>query len=165
MVRVKRNGTEGTVSALVTDTTKHKCWYCGGTRFMYPTTIDDFNDVGEDINAVAYLVTITGGSIQAEVLLCDTCGQQNIGNWYITDTSATTAAAHTMTNLDASSANGLAGVYMFPCVGTDIGKYFIVASNTAASPTVITTTVAANNDSDGIWVITRFLPVGLTVAT
>ena len=71
-----------------------------------------------------------------------------------------------MTNLvQVTTANLLAGIYGIPCAGTDVGKYFIGLSNTAADPTVITWTVTPNADSDGIWVIQNWIPVGFTAAS
>ena len=159
---------EGPVSTLVIDSAKHLCWRCNGAKFYYSKTIDDFNDVPEDPNVAIWAVTITGGSIQAEVLLCVQCGAQNIGNWFITDQIAAAAAAvFDMTNLDASVANGLAGLYLvyLDDQGTDTGLYYTIASNTAAGPTIITVSIATNNDELGGCFITRFLPVGLTAAS
>ena len=47
----------------------------------------------------------------------------------------------------------------------DTGLYYVIASNTAASPTVITMTIATNNDEAGMWTIQKYLPLGLTAAS
>ena len=165
MVRVKRNATEGIQSALVIDTAKFSCSYCGGTRLMISKTIDDPNDVAGDTDFAALLLTAAGTPFLGLVCLCDGCGHEQVPFWYITDVAASDGTALTMTHLDqATTANLMVGLYCYPLAGTDIGKYFIVATNTAAAPTVITPSVAPNADCDGYWVITNLLPVGLTVA-
>ena len=160
-------GAEGPESTLVQDSAKVRCDYCGGVEFMISTTLDNFNDVSQATTEAALLITNAGGKdIQAEVTLCSQCGHEQVSWWVIFDVGANTGAATTMTDLvQATTANLLAGMYMIPMVGTDVEKYFIVASNTAADPTVITTTVAPNDDSDGLWMITNRLPVGYTVAS
>ena len=66
-----------------------------------------------------------------------------------------------MTDLvQATTANLMAGLYMIPMVGTDVEKYFIIATITAADPTVIKPTIAPNIDYDGLLMITNRLPVG-----
>ncbi len=154
---------EGSKGAIVTDSVKYKCEYCGGVSFMISTTLDDINDVAGD-NADLGL-TITGGSIQSLPLRCNQCGHEQTIILSIFDVSASTGTSQVMSNLDSSVLNSLAGLYMIPMVGTDVGKYFIIASNTLNPPTTIILTVAANDDADGIWMITELLPVGLTVAT
>lgn len=158
---------EGPVSPLVADSTKYQCSNCNGSKFYISTTLDDFNDVAQATTEAALLLTNAGGKgIQAEVLLCVQCGHQQVSWWVIFDVGTTNAGAVTMTDLvQATTANLMAGLYMIPMVGTDVEKYFIVATNTAADPTVITPTVAPNNDSDGLWMITNRLPVGYTVAS
>jgi len=153
-------------STFVIDSQKVVCPYCNGTQMMLSNLMDDPNDITQDTVFAALLISITGGSIQGLVALCKHCGHTHVPLWYLFDVSASTGASQVMTNLDqATTANLLAGKYMIPCVGTDVGKYFIVASNTAAAPTTITLTVAANNDCDGIWMLTNILPLGLTVAS
>jgi len=159
-------GHEGHKSAHVTDATKVTCPYCGGTQFMLCTTMDDPNDITGDTTFAALLLTIAGGSFQGFVALCKQCGHEHCPLWYCTDVAASNGTTLTMTNLDqATTANLMVGLYLIPCVGTDVGKYFIVSTNTAAAPTVITPTVAPNADGDGIWIITNILPLGLTVAS
>ena len=167
MVRVKRNAIEGIQSALVKDATKIACSYCGGTSFMLSSTMDDPNDVAGDTDFAALLITFASGtSCQGLVALCSECGHEQVPLWYMIDVGANTGAATTMTNLvQATTANLLAGLYLIPCVGTDIGKYFTITSNTAADPTVITTSVAPNDDSDGVYIITNILPLGFTAGS
>lgn len=157
---------EGIESTHVTDSTKLTCRYCGGVDTMISSLMDDPNDITEDTEFAALLLSITGGSFQGLVGLCSQCGKEWVPLWYCFDVGTTNAGVVTMANLDqATTADLMVGLYMIPMVGTDIGKYFIVATNTAAGPTLITPTIAPNNDSDGIWMITNVLPLGLTVAT
>lgn len=171
MVRAKRNATEGIASALVKDTTKMVCSYCGGTSFMVSSTMDNPNDVAGDTEFAALLITNAGAQdIQGLVFLCSTCGHEQVHFWYLLDIVAGVAgAAFTMTNLvQATTANLLAGAYCIPldAAGTDIGKYYIVSTNTAADPTVLTMTVASGDNSEtGMMLITNLLPVGLTAAS
>lgn len=128
--------------------------------------MDDPNDIDRDLDFAALLLTITGGSIQGLVAMCLHCGNEFVPFWRLQDVGASDGTAVTMTNLDqATTADLMAGLYMIPMVGTDVGKYFIAATNTAAAPTVITPTVAPNADCDGIWIITNILPLGLTAAS
>lgn len=156
---------EGPVSKHVPDSTKIVCPRCNSSNFQLSSTLDDPNDIVKDEVFKALLLTITGGSIQGLVALCH-CGNEFVPLWYLLDVgTAAVGGVITMTNLDqATTADLMAGLYAIPMVGTDVGKYFIVASNTAAAPTVITMTVAPNADSDGIWMITNILPLGLTAA-
>ena len=157
---------EGPASLHVPDSTKIVCPRCNGVHFMLSSTLDNPNDITQDLDFAALLLSITGGSIQGFVALCTECGNEFVPLWYLFDVGANTGAATTMTNLDqATTADLMAGLYAIPFVGSDIGKYFIIATNTVATPTIITTTIAPNDDSDGLWMITNILPLGLTVAT
>lgn len=157
---------QGTESEHVVDSTKIVCSYCGSPELMLSSLMDDPNDITEDTEFAALLLTITGGTIQGLVGLCPNCGHEQVPYWRLQDVGASNGTTVTMTNLDqATTANLMAGLYMIPMVGTDVGKYFIVNTNTAAAPTVITPTVAPNADCDGIWIITNVLPFGLTVAS
>lgn len=158
---------QGTESEHVVDSTKIVCSYCGSPELMLSTLMDDPNDISEDTDFAALKLTITGGSFQGLVGLCPNCGHEQVPYWRLQDVGTTAVGgAVTMTNLDqATTADLMLGLYCIPCVGTDIGKYFVVDSNTAAPPTVITMTVAPNADSDGIWIITNILPFGLTAAS
>jgi hypothetical protein len=158
---------EGPVSVLVTDSVKYMCQNCNGVKFSISTTIDDPADAANEETFDALSLTYASGtSAQGVIALCLQCGAEQVPYWQIFDAGDNTDAATTMTNLvQVTTPNLLAGLYMFPLVGTDIGKYFVIASNTAADPTVITTTVSPNNDSDGIWVIQNWIPVGFTAAS
>lgn len=157
---------EGQESSHVTDSAKLSCPYCGGTECQLTGLMDDPNDITQDTVFAALLLTISGGHFHGLVALCSQCGHEWVPLWYCIDVAASDAGALTMTNLDqATTADLMAGLYLIPCVGTDVGKYFIVDTNTAAAPTVITPTVAPNADCDGIWIITNILPLGLTAAS
>lgn len=167
MVRVKRNAIEGIQSKLIKDTTKVGCWYCGGTSFIPSSLLDDGNDTA-DTNFSALSVTISGGSIQGLIGICSECGQENVIDWHIRDiATGCVGAAVTFTNLDASVADGLTGYYAIyhDAAGTDTGLYYVIASNTEAAPTVVTMTIATNDDETGYWTIQKYLPLGLTAAS
>lgn len=158
---------EGAVSPLVIDSEKYQCSHCNGVEFMISKTLDNFNDVKLATREAALLLTNAGGKdIQSLVGLCAQCGHEQVLWWIINDVGTTNAGAVTMTDLvQATTADLMVGLYMIPMVGSDVEKYFIIATNTAADPTVITPTVAPNNDSDGLWMITNRLPVGYTAAS
>ncbi len=153
-------------STFVIDTNKIACPYCGGVKMMLSNLMDDPNDITEDSRFAAHYITYTGDSCQGLVGLCVQCGHTSVPIWYIHDvTTADGSKGLTMTNIDASSADGLAGCWALILVGTDIGKYVAIASNTAVAGTVITTAFNVNNDADGILMITNIEPVGLTKIT
>ena len=157
----------GPISKHVIDSTKIVCPRCNGTQFQLSSLLDDPNDIVKDLIFAAYDITITGGTIQGLVALCH-CGNEFVPLWYLFDEGACTGAAITMTNLDAGTANLLADLYMIPLEGTDFGtlKYHVIASHTAATPTVITLDTASTDDSeDGAWMLTNILPFGLTLAS
>jgi hypothetical protein len=161
---------EGPISGAghVIDSGKYQCTNCNGSKFYISKTIDDPNDITQDTTFADKLLTITGGVFLGLVGMCAQCGHEQVIWWMCFDVAASNAGALTMTNLDQSTtANLMAGLYMV-YLGSDAndqGKYFIVATNTAAAPTVITPTIAPHNDSDGVWMITNLLPVGYTAAT
>jgi hypothetical protein len=164
MARAKRAQGEGANSTHVTDLTKIRCQYCGSTWWQTSSVIDDPNDITDDSTFAALLLTAAGGVFTGLVGQCH-CGREQVLWWMICDVAASNGTTLTMTNLDqATTANLMAGLYMYPLAGTDIGKYFIVSTNTAAAPTVITPTVAPNADCDGYWIVTNLLPVGYTAA-
>lgn len=170
MVRAKHTATEGPKSGAghVVDGAKVVCDFCGGTRFIISTTIDDPNDITEDTTFAALLLTATGGVFCGLVAMCLGCGHEKVPWWWIMDVGTSNGTTITMTNLDqATTANLMAGLYMCYCGSdaNDAGKYFIVSTNTAAAPTVITPTVAPHADSDGFYLITNLLPVGWTAAS
>ena len=158
---------EGITSSHVPDSTKICCPRCNSTLLYLSSTLDDPNDITRDLDFAALLITFASGkSCQGLVALCHNCGNEFVPFWYLLDVVDSNGTTLTMTNLDqATTANLLAGVYMICLAGTDVGKYFIVGTNTAAAPTVITTTVAPNADADGYFIITNILPVGFTVAS
>ena len=159
---------EGPVSALVTDAMKVQCDKCNGVKFSISSTFDNINNVASAVESALGLTNVGVEDIQGTVLLCLQCGVQQIGHVSIFDIAAgAAAAAITMTNLVSTSANNLAGWYMvyLDAAGTDTGKYSVIASNTAADPTVITVTVATNNTEVGYYWITNWLPLGFTATT
>ena len=156
---------EGPVSALVTDAMKIQCDKCNGVKFSISSTFDNINDVASAAESAIGISNAGGEDIQGTVLLCLQCGVQQIGHVSIFDIAAGAAgAARTMTNLVSTIANNLAGWYMvyLDAAGTDTGLYSTIASNTAADPTVITVSIATNNDEAGYYWITNWLPVGFT---
>ena len=156
----------GPATVHVPDSTKIVCPRCNGTLFQISSTMDDPNDITKDLEFAALLLTIGGGHFHGLVAMCVHCGNEFVPLWYLFDVAASDGAALTMTNLDqATTADLMVGLYAIPMVGTDVGKYFTIATNTAATPTVITPSVAPNADGDGIWMITNILPLGLTAAS
>ncbi len=153
-------------STFVIDANKIACPYCNGTQMMLSNLMDDPNDITEDTVFAALDITYTDGvSCQGLVALCKQCGHTHVPLWYVFDIGTTGVGQETtMTNLDAGTADTLAGFYGLCLVGTSIEKYYIIASHTAATPTVITWTAPKPNaDADGYWVITNILPVGFTL--
>lgn len=156
---------EGITSPQVPDSTKICCPRCNSTLLYLSSVLDDPNDIVRDLIFAAYDITFASGtSCQGLVALCHNCGNEFVPFWMIFDVATTDGAfVSTMTNLDAGTANTLAGLYGWLLVGTDVEKYCVIASHTAAGPTVITW--AANKpaaDTDGYIVISNFLPVGFT---
>ncbi|KKL04672.1 hypothetical protein LCGC14_2613710, partial [marine sediment metagenome] len=158
---------EGPVSALVPDSSKYQCSNCNGVKFSVSKTLDDFNDVVQATVEAALDITAAGAPILGEVALCLQCGNEQILWWMILDTVVATGAALVMTNLDAGTANTLAGYYAIPTTGTLFAatKYDTIASHTAAAPTTLTLDTGSDNSEDGIWVITNRLPTGWTLAS
>ena len=160
---------EGPVTPLVTDAMKFQCTNCNGSKFYISTTIDDPADVAQETVFTALLLTYASGtSAQGLIVSCVQCGEQQVPYWAIYDVGASDGAAVTMTNLvQLTSANLLVDHYLV-YLGTDAndkGKYFTIASNTAADPTVITPDGTLHADSDGMYMVTNILPVGFTLAT
>ena len=161
----------GAESVHVKDSTKIKCPRCQSCSVALSSLMDDPNDITEDEDFAALYVTNTaaGYGIQGFVGLCNSCGHEWVPLWYMFDiaTGAATKAV-TFTNIvTTSAANLLAGLYCVPldAAGTDIGKYYIVESNTKADPAVISMTVATNDNETGMWMITNILPLGRTAAS
>ena len=163
---------EGAESAHVLDAAKLKCPYCGGVEIMLTSLMDDPNDITGDTVFAALKISIATASFQGLVGLCAQCGHEWVPLWYCFDVGASDGTTITMTNLDSNrasnaTANLLAGLYMV-YLGTDANdqfQYFVINTNTAASPAVITPLVAPHGDSDGIYMITNILPFGLTAAS
>ncbi|KKL99763.1 hypothetical protein LCGC14_1811200 [marine sediment metagenome] len=154
---------EGITSPQVPDSTKIVCPRCNSSLVYLSSTMDDPNDIAKDREFAAYLLTITGGSIQGFVALCHTCGNEFVPLFYITDVATFDGATEcAMSNLDAAVANGLAGMFVIVLIGADIGKYVAIASNTLAAPTVITLAFNVNTNGDGSVIITNIEPIGLT---
>jgi len=159
---------EGPISTHVADSTKIQCPRCGSSRIQISSLLDDPNDISQDTAFAALLITFASGtSAQGLVALCH-CGKEWVPYWAIYDVGTSNGTTITMTNIDqATTANLLAGKYLV-YLGTDAndkGKYFIVGTNTAAAPTVITTTVAPHGDTDGMFMLTNILPFGFTAAS
>jgi hypothetical protein len=170
MARARSSGGhEGHVSTEVTDALKEICPRCGGTEFMLRTSFMDANSATEGcVDFKALLITAAGGDLICQIALCAQCGYTWVPVWFICDVGASNGTTITMTNLDqASTADLLAGCYMIylGSDANDAGEYFIISTNTAAAPTVITPTVAPHADSDGYYLITNKLPTGMTAAS
>jgi len=158
---------EGPVSEHVIDAQKIVCPRCNSSNFQISGTLQDPNTITKDKSFLGKHITITDGHFHGLVVLCH-CGNEFVPIWYCIDigTADNAAGTVTMTNLDQGTvANQMTGLYMIPCVGSDIGKYHVVATNTLATPTVITTDIAPADDGDGIWIITNILPLGLILAS
>ena len=154
---------EGITSKHVPDSTKIVCPRCNSSLVYLSSTMDDPNDIARDLVFAALGLTITGGSFQGFVALCHTCGNEFVPLWYFFDVATFDGATEcAMSDLDASVANGLAALFVCVLVGTDIGKYVAIASNTLAGPTTITLAFNVDTDGDGIVMITNIEPVGLT---
>jgi len=145
-----------------TDALKIKCEYCGGTTIQFCKYGDDPDDLPKHTAWTAMGLT-NEKAITCSVGLCQ-CGHITPLEIRIWDLVAFTGAEVTpdMTDLDASTADGLAGWWLCLLVGTNIYKYVRIASNTAATPTVLTIDFAMPDDSDGICFITNVEPTGWT---
>lgn len=161
---------EGAKSAHVLDAAKYKCPYCGGVKFMISTTLDEADDIVQDTVHAALKLTNDGAyDTLGLVVLCVQCGHESVPWWLMFDIATGAAgAAVTMTNMvqatTADLAEGLYALYL-DAAGTDTGLYYVVTTNTAADPTVLTMTIATNNDEAGFWCITNLAPTGWTAAS
>ena len=157
---------EGPVSDHVTDATKYQCPRCGSSRIQLRKTYLDPNLITEDETFADLLITFaTGTSAQGIVALCH-CGKEWCPFWYVFDVGASDGTKIVMTNLDqATTANLLVDYYLvyLGVDATDKGKYFTIASNTAATPTHITPDGTINAATDGIFMLTNVLPLGFTL--
>lgn len=167
---------EGITSLQVPDSTKIVCPRCNSSLWYISSVLDDPIDlVKQDPVFAALMIVAAGAHFCGLVALCHNCGQEFSPIWYIFDVGASDGAAITMTHLDTNrnpgtganaTADLLEGLFMIFC-GDDVndtGEYFTIITNTAASPAVITPTVAPNAGSDGLYMITNLLPVGMTAA-
>lgn len=161
MARARASGGhEGPQFNHITDTNKRICERCGGTAFCILSSHADPNSNLDTTSASTfadYAITATGNHINGTVYGCLQCGQEQADFW-ITDTGAATGTAITLTDVDASGADGLEGCYLICHDGTDAKKYYTISSNTAASPTVCTVSVSTNDDEDGTYVLTNVKP-------
>jgi hypothetical protein len=171
MARARSSGAhEGTQSTHVTDSNKIVCNRCGGVEFHVSSTLDEGDDITEDTTHAALYLTNAGNyDTLALVGQCVQCGVEQVLWFLMFDiASAAAGAAVTMTDMvQTSAANLAAGLYAIylDAAGTDTGLYYTVASNTKADPTVLTMTVATNNDEAGFWCITNLAPTGWTAAS
>ena len=166
---------EGITTEHVPDSTKIACPRCNSTLLYLSSTMDDPIDITRDLVFAALMISATSGFFHGLVALCHNCGNEFVPFWWIEDVGASAAGAITMTNIDSNRDDGsganatadlLADLYLI-YIGDDVNdtdEYFIVATNTAASPVVITPTVAPHADSDGKYILTNLLPVGRTPA-
>ncbi len=148
----------GPITAHVIDAEKIVCPRCNGTLFQISGLLGDPNSIIKEEVFAAYDITITGGTIQGLVAACLHCGNEFVPLWYLFDEGTIVGTAVTMTNLDAGTANTLADLYMIPLEGTDFGalKYHVIATHTAAPPTVITLDTASGDNSEvGAWMLTN----------
>lgn len=160
---------EGITSPQVPDSTKIVCPRCNSSLLYLSSTLDDPNDIVRDLIFKALLITFaSGNSAQGLVALCHACGNEFVPWWVIFDVGASDGTAITMTNIDQATTANLLADYYLVYLGTDVndvGKYFTIASNTAAAPTVITPDGTLHADTDGLFMLTNLLPVGFTLAT
>lgn len=155
---------EGAEHSFVVDTNKFACSYCQGTTVQVSKLGDEPEDVTEDSD-FSDLGLENATYRTATVGLCQ-CGHSRLLTIQLFDTlvaDGTTTPA--LTNLDATVANGLAGWFLVVLIGTDVGKYVLIDSNTVATPTVPTLAFAVDTDADGICYFTNVEPVGLTRIT
>jgi len=123
---------------------------------------DEPEDIADDSAWWATIAVENATKRTCSVGLCH-CGREQILQVFLFDTAAadgTTTPA--LTNLDATTANGLAGWWWVVLQGTDEGSYVRIASNTVATPTVCTLAFATDADGDGNVLITNVEPIGLT---
>lgn len=146
----------GPIGKILTDALKEVCEHCNGVEFMFSMTFDDVNDVAGELAALG--ITAAGATICGIVFMCARCGHEQTRLAWILDVGASDGTAITMTHLDSTVANNLAGFYMIyiGADANDLEEVFVVNTNTAAAPTVITPVVAPHLDSDGFYIITQF---------
>jgi len=153
---------EGPVSAKVTDSAKFKCHVCNSSRIQLTMLGDEPEDIADDADWWATIAVENATKRSCSVGLCH-CGREQILQVFLWDTAnADGSTTPALTNLDATTANGLAGWWWCVLQGTDIGKYVRIASNTVATPTVCTLDYLTNADGNGWVLITNVEPVGMT---
>ena len=154
---------EGAVSSKVTDSAKFQCHLCNSTRVQVSTLADEPEDITDDAAWWATIAVENATKRTCLYGLCH-CGKHQIIKVELWDTYTFTGAETTPagTNLDATTANGLAGWFFIATTGTDKGKYVEISSNTEAAPTVLTLAFAMTDDTDGECIITNIEPIGLT---
>ncbi|KKM73161.1 hypothetical protein LCGC14_1413240 [marine sediment metagenome] len=155
---------EGITTEHVPDSTKIVCPRCNSSLVYLSSTLDDPNDITRDlIFAAADISKGAGTGILGLVALCHTCGNEFVPLWYVFDIGTFNGTTGlTGTDLDSGVINNLAGFFVCILVGTDIGKYVEIASNSVADPTAIVLAFNVNNDADGIFMVTNIEPIGLT---
>ena len=111
---------------------------------------DENTDLPSDTKAYLWensAPTLPYGNMQTLKLLCH-CGKIS-GKliWCLDICSVCATPAVTLTHIAAAAANGLAGLYLTPLGGGDVGESFKINSNTLADPTVCTVDAAINNNT------------------
>lgn len=165
----------GPITAHVIDAEKIVCPRCNGTLFQISGVMDDPIDIIKEDAFKALMILAAGAHFCGLIAMCIGCGNEFVPYWYIIDKGAADGGAITMEHLDSNrddgsganaTANLLAGLYMIYLGddANDFQEYFTIATNTAATPVVITPSVAPNDGSDGNYMITNILPVGMTPA-
>lgn len=154
----------GPASLHVPDSTKIVCPRCNGTAFQLSSTMDDPADITNDKAFAALDISKGAGTDPISlVALCLFCGNEFVPLIYIFDVGTFNGTTGlTGTDLDAGVINNLAGWFVCILVGTDIGKYVAVASNSVADPSAIVLAFNVNTNADGIFMITNIEPIGLT---
>ncbi len=155
---------EGITSPHVLDSTKIVCPRCNSVLLYLSSVMDDPNDIVRDLGfAAADISKGAGTDILGLVVLCHNCGNEFVPLWYVFDIGTFNGTTGlTGTDLDSGVINNLAGFWVCILVGTDIGKYVEIASNSVADPTAIVLAFNVNNDADGIFMVTNIEPIGLT---
>ena len=85
------------------------CEECGGAAWCVTTLMDDPNDITQDAAFAALDITATGSVFLGLIGKCHYCGHEQCLYWHIHDVGASNGTTITMTNLDAGTANTLAG--------------------------------------------------------
>ena len=154
---------EGPVSPLVTDAKKILCPVCNGSFHQSSLLGDEPEDIENAATWWATIAVENATKRTANIALCH-CGREMIVDVLMFDTYTFTGAEKTPvgTNLDATTADGLAGWWFVVLLGTDAGKYVAISSNTVATPRALTLAYNVADDADGLCMIKFVEPVGLT---